>query len=248
MHGGEASRLHPPPVNPPPPALAQPNGGDLRITAIRRHPRRERARIYVEGREEPCAELALDLVARAGLAPGDTLTDARLRALAAEDEGYRARDAALALLAHRARSREELRRRLTRKELAPAVIATTLDWLEERGYVDDVAFAEAFVRDRLRLRPRGRVGLIRELRRKGVDEATAEAVVGRVLEAERVDEVGLAAEAAEAWARRNTSALRGAGRSADGRQRARRRLYGHLARRGFGPDAVRAAMQRVLGD
>jgi regulatory protein len=220
----------------------------VQITRIVHHPRKERVRIFVDGGEEPRAELALDLVLGAGLAEGAELTDGRQAALEEKDALYRARDAAVSLLAHRARSREELRRRLARKEHDPAAIEETLAWLDERGYVDDHAFAEAFVRDRLRLRPRGRLGLLRELRRKGVIEAVAEAAIDRVMRREEVDEEGLARDAADAWARRNRSAVRTAGRSGEDRARARRRLYGHLARRGFAPDAIRAAIDQVLED
>ncbi len=219
-----------------------------KITAIKRHPRRERVRIHVDGDDGPRVELALDLVLRAGLAPGDSLDDAALDALEREDETFRARDGALHLLSHRARSRAEIRGRLARKEFGPAVIEETMAWLEARGYLDDDAFAESFVRDRLRLRPRGRRGLLDELRRKGVDEPTAAAAIDRVMDAEQVDEAALAIDAADAWARRNRPAVEKARRSRDDRQRARRRLYGHLARRGFAPDAVRAGVDRVLGD
>jgi regulatory protein len=218
-----------------------------KITAIKRHPRKERVRLYVDGEGEPRAELALDLVVRAGLAPGDPLDDATLAPLLREDAVYRARDAALILLSHRSRSRAEIRRRLGRRDVPPGVIDETVAWLEERGYLDDAAFSDAFIRDRLRLRPRGRLGLLSELRRKGVAEATAAAAVDRVLEDEGVDEATLALDAADAWARKNRTALRKAGRSRDDRERVRRRLYGHLARRGFAPDAVRAGIDRVLG-
>lgn len=207
---------------------------------------RDRARIYVDGEDEPRTELALDLVARAGLAPGDSISAHRLAQLAAEDEGYRARDAALRLLGHRMRSRAELRRRLGRKEFPVQVIDDTLAWLEARDYVDDRAFAEAFVRDRIRLRPRGRFGLLRELGRKGIDDAVAEASVDAVLAAQQIDEKELAREAAAAWARKNRSAVRKARGSGEGRLRARRRLYSHLARRGFAPDAAREAIAAVF--
>lgn len=219
-----------------------------KITALKRTPRKERVRIYVDGADVPAAELALDLVLRAGLATGDPLDDATLEPLLREDEAFRAREAALTLLSHRARSRLELRRRLAARDFPAGTIDRTLEWLEERGYVDDGAFADAFVRDRLRLRPRGRMGLLAELRRKGVDERTAAASVERVLTTEGVDETALAVEAAEAWARKNATTVGKAGRSPEDRQRARRRLYGHLARRGFGPDGVRAGVDRVLGD
>lgn len=220
----------------------------MQITRIRRHPRRERARIYVDGEERPRTELALDLVLQEGLAVGDDLGAARLEELERRDETYRARDAALTLLSHRARSRVELRRRLARRGFDGAVIDGTLGWLEEKGYVDDRAFAESFVRDRLRLRPRGRVGLVQELRRKGVDPAIAEAAAAAGMEAAGVSEAGLARSAAEAWARKNASAVRRAAGGREHRLKARRRLYGHLARRGFAPDAVRSAIDAVFDD
>jgi regulatory protein len=220
----------------------------MKITRITRHPRRERARIHVDGEEQPRFEVALDLLLRAGLTVGDVLDAARADDLEREDEGYRAREAAIRLLAQRARSEAELRQRLTRKDIAPAVVDRTLAWLQEGGYLDDRAFAEAFVRDRLRLRPRGRAGLIQELRRKGVDGDTAEAAADAVMAAESVDDVDLAVEAARAWARKNAPLVREAARDMEQRQRARRRLYGHLARRGFAPPPIRSAMDAVLGD
>jgi regulatory protein len=219
----------------------------MKITRIARSSRRERVRIHVDGHEQPRLELAVDLLLRAGLAVGDLLSAERVAELERADELVRAREAALSLLAHRARSAVELGRRLERKDVRPAVLEATMGWLEDRGYLDDGAFAEAFVRDRLRLRPRGRAGLIRELRLKGVPDDVAAAATDRVLAAESVDEVELAREAASAWARRNASVVRSAQRPHE-RTSARRRLYGHLARRGFGPDAIRAAIAAALGD
>jgi regulatory protein len=220
----------------------------MRITRIVRHPRRDRVRIHVDGEKEPRLELALDLLMSSGLRVGDRLGPARVAELEGEDEEYRAREAALRLLAHRSRSVAELRRGLERRGLSPGAVEGTLAWLDARGYLDDRAFAESFVRDRLRLRPRGRAALERELRAKGVDEGTARGAVETVMAAEGGDEATMALDAAREWARRNGGLVREAGRSPDQRQRARRRLYGHLARRGFPPDAVRSALARVLGD
>lgn len=220
----------------------------MKVTRIATVARRERARIYVQGEDRPRLELPLDVVLRFGLAVGDILDDALLAELEREDEVYRARDAALRLLAHRARSVAELRQRLERRDIAAPVVDTTLAWLDERGYLDDRAFAESFVRDRLRLRPRGKRGLLQELRRKGVDPATAEAATAAVLTEESVDQVELAIDAGHAWARKNVSLMAGSAGSVEDRQRARRRLYGHLGRRGFDAAAVRSAVEVVLGD
>jgi regulatory protein len=220
----------------------------MKITRIARHPRLERVRIHVDGEDRPRLEVALDLLLQAGLAVGDALAPDRLDDLERQDQGFRARDAALRLLAQRARSEVELRQRLARKDMDPAVVDRTMAWLQERGYLDDRAFAEAFVRDRLRLRPRGRAGLIKELRRKGVDGDTAQAAADAVMAAESVEDADLALDAARAWARRNAPLVSAAAGSPEPRQRARRRLYGHLARRGFLPGPIRAALDHVLGD
>lgn len=220
----------------------------MKLTRIEQRQNGERVRLYVDGEEGPRLEIAADLLLRSGLATGDEVAETDLASLGRQDEGFRAREAALSLLAHRARARVELRRRLQRKDFSEGVIDEVMAWLEERSYVDDPAFAESFVRDRLRLRPRGRLGLARELRRKGVGEDVAEDAIERVMEAQEVDEVELARRSAEAWARKNRSALQRAVASKEDRLKARRRLYGHLARRGFTGDAVRSAISAVLDD
>lgn len=220
----------------------------MKIARIEHRPSVNRVRLHMADDDEEPLEIAVDLLLRTGLAAGDTLTASERADLAGEDETYRAREAALSLLAHRARARVELRRRLARKEFSEPVIDEVMAWLEERGYIDDRAFAEAFVRDRLRLRPRGRMGLRQELRRKGLEDAVSDAAIDAVMDATDVSERDLARDAAETWGRKNRSAVRGARTSKEERLKVRRRLYGHLARRGFASDAVRSAIAHVLDD
>lgn len=155
-----------------------------------------------------------------------------------------AREAALRLLAHRPRSEEELRRRLDRKGFADDAIDACIEELRGRGLVDDAAFAGSWVRDRVRLRPRGPSRLVGELLRKGVSRRIAEAAVERVFAEEEVTEAELAREAALAWLRKQGPGARRrlASGEYDERERARRRLYGYLARRGFRGVAVGEAM------
>jgi SOS response regulatory protein OraA/RecX len=125
-----------------------------------------------------------------------------------------------------------------------------LDLLERRGLLDDDAVAAAFVRDRLHHRPRGRARLSSELRAKGITPERAQHVVDRVLSEEEVTDASLAREVANGWLSRQgpkvRRALSAAPRDPE-RERARRRLYAYLARRGFGGDALRGAMASVLG-
>ena len=139
-------------------------------------------------------------------------------------------DKALELLSFRARSEGELEGRLRRAGHSPAAAASALERCRELGYVDDHAFALAHVRDRLRLRPKGRRALRSELYRKGVDRDLAEAAIEQGFEESTLDESGLARRLAARRARK----LRGFEPSA-----ARRRLAAYLSRRGFPPLVVR---------
>src|SRR5262249_27911860 len=133
------------------------------------------------------------------------------------------------LLSHRARSAAELKRRLKRKGFEGDTADATVERLGDLGMVDDAAFAESFVRDRVRLRPHGRRRLAQELRAKGVDEATPRPAIDGVMAREDAPEVALARAAAARWRPR----------PGEDAARARRRLHGFLARRGFAGDVIR---------
>jgi regulatory protein len=209
----------------------------MKITAIepqRLHP--ERVNVHVDGAFR--LGLSAELVLGERLRVGDEVDDARLAELEAKDRTWKARDAALSLLSYRARTSVELKRRLKRKGFDEEVAAAAVERLDRLGVVDDAAFAESFVRDRVRLRPHGVRRLGQELRAKGVDDDTARAAIEEVMEREGATDLHLARAAAARWTPR-------AGEDPD---RARRRLQGFLARRGFGGDAVRAVVREKLGE
>jgi len=193
-------------------------------------------------------ELRVPLAAAAGLRAGHSLSPAAMAELEREATGHEARESALRLLSHRARTRSELRLRLLRRDLPEPAVDAVLDDMERLGYLDDEQFARSFVRDRVRARPRGRRRLLAELRRRGVAPGVAERAIDSTFQDEDTEEASLAVAAARAWARRATDeergALCGSGEPAD-RERARRRFWGYMSRRGFGPDAIRAGLGRV---
>ena len=214
--------------------MSEDTGSIVRISAIEPQKHHlERMNVYVDG--EFRLALAHEVVLRAGLRTGDEVSEARLAELAAEDQLWKARDSALNLLSFRARTGSELRRRLREKGFPDEVVERCVEDLAERGLVDDSAFAETFVRDRVRLRPSGARRLVQELRVKGVDADTAGEAIEEVLRSEEVSELELARAAVRKWARR----------AGEDREKARRRLHGFLARRGFGGDTVREIMEEI---
>jgi regulatory protein len=145
---------------------------------------------------------------------------------------------ALDILARREHARRELARRLRRQGFSREAIDAELTRLEGAGLVSDERYARLFVRDRLAVNPQGRRRVLGGLRAKGIGSEVAAAAINEVYEERGMSET----EAAERLARKRLSLMRD-----DDPFGRRRRLAAYLARRGFAPDAVGAALRAALG-
>jgi regulatory protein len=146
------------------------------------------------------------------------------------------RDAALASLARRALTRKELASRLARKGYSAEEVAKTLDALEKSGLVDDARAAESHAAGRA-ARGLGRRRIASELVARGVPEAERAAALAGL---DPEDEKARLSAALAKRARALPAGLTGEARS--------RRLFAHLVRRGFAPDAVLEALGRKGDD
>ena len=194
-------------------------------------------------------EVTLEALERNRLGVGDPLPEARRHLLLNDDADVRVREAALNLLSYRMRTRSELKRRLRQKDFRPARIDLCLAQLEAKGFLNDEAAAAAFIRDRLRHRPRGKARLSSELRSKGLDADITHRVINDIFEDEGTDDLSLARQVAEGWLRRqNRDVVKALADTAhsQSRKKAHRRLYGYLTRRGFRGDALRAAIEETI--
>ena len=145
-----------------------------------------------------------------------------------------ARRIVLTQLTTRARTRAELAATLTKRDVPADVAVRVLDRMTEVGLIDDAAFADEWVRQRQETRGLSRRALADELRRKGIADEVAAAVLGEVSdEAER----GRAFE----LARRKARASRGLAHEVRVR-----RLAGMLARKGYSPAIAYAAVRDAL--
>lgn len=186
--------------------------------------------------------------------------DDRCARRAAIDDPAAVLAAGARFLEARPRSADEVRRRLREAGYRPDLVEGTVVRLTELGYLDDAAFARAWVESRDRARPRGARALRDELRRLGVAAADIEAALAaREARAsgDDPDDPGLApgdgqraasdtsdeAAAMRLLARNRASLLR----EPDGRRR-RARAYALLARAGFDPGtAGRSAATWLTG-
>ena len=157
----------------------------------------------------------------------------------AEKPGPSAWDAALRLLGVRARSRSEVRERLTRRGFDEVEIDGVLGRLDDAGLLDDAEFAHEWVQSRHRYSGRGRVALRRELRAKGIAEETVAAALAEV---DRDDEREQALE----LARKKLAQSKLDPTDYEQRAKAYRRLAGLLGRRGYPPEIISSVVGDVL--
>jgi len=193
-------------------------------------------RVEVEGREP--FRVADDLRRQWRLEPGTRLASTELDAIVTAAAAREALDRAVLFLSYRPRTCREVRRHLSDHGLggnAESAVARC----RELGYLDDERYAQAYVRERLRLKPRGRVRLVSELLARGIDRTAAERVVDDVLMEEEVTEASLVRDVAAARLRR----LRGLDPDT-----AKRRLSGYLARRGFAAGDIRDIVRELVPD
>lgn len=143
---------------------------------------------------------------------------------------------ALRLLGGRAYSIRDLTGKLRRRGFPASDISAAVARLERAGLVDDVRFAEHLARGKMvnELASARRVAQL--LARKGIDRTVTDAAIARVVADEQVDQRA----SAERLARKKIAAL-----GALEPRAVRRRLYGYLARRGFSPQEIAAAMRET---
>lgn len=123
---------------------------------------------------------------------------------------------------------------MRRKNVPEEAIAEVLTRFSDVGLIDDAAFAEQWVTSRHTNKGLSKRALRAELRTKGVDDEQIEASVGAIT---TDDEIAAATELAAKRAR----SMRGVSREV-----AYRRIAGSLARRGYGPGVVTAALRAAL--
>lgn len=187
----------------------------------------QRVNVYLDG----VYAFGLTLDEAMKLRKGQVLSAAEIDALRNEDDVIRAVDRAARFIAYRPRSEQEVRRNLQGKDVDAPVIDKAIERLYNLGYLDDLAFAAFWVKDRNTFKPSSPRALRYELKQKGVPEK----VIAEVLE-----EV----EAGDAAYRAAQSQVR----KLSGKDKAtfRQKLNGFLQRRGFSYSDARSAIETVM--
>ncbi len=145
----------------------------------------------------------------------------------------KAKDAAYNYLSYRAQSVKEVRDKLAQKEFAEETIEQVVDDLQRQKLLNDREFARRFVEARLG-RANGSRKLAQELRRKGIETEIIDEVLGEFAATLDSEERAIGLLGKQAWRYRGLE-----------RDKAKRRMLGFLARRGYDAQMARSAVDKV---
>lgn len=181
--------------------------------------------VFLDGR----FAFGLPAIVAAGLRKGQVLSDAEIETLQEEgtiESGYHK---ALDFLSYRPRSRAEVETYLQKRGFSETQAGAIIDRLEGVGLLNDAAFAQFWVENRERFRPRGPRALRYELRSKGISDGIIEQVLAVVDVSEGA--YRSASNKARQWGQLD-------------QQTFVRKIVEYLARRGFDYEVAREAAER----
>ena len=205
------------------------------ITAILPSTRKAgRFEILVDG--APRALLAIEAIERLRLAVGQPVDERMSELLDREAAQLATFDRALAMLALRGRSTQELRRQLLRKGEPAHQVDAAIERLLDVGFLDDASFARQFTRSKALGAGLSKRRLSQELAKRGVSGPESRDAIEQVFAEEGIDDsVGI-----ERVARKKLRSLAKLDPIVQ-----RRRLFAFLARRGYDVDDIRAVVETL---
>jgi len=209
---------------------------DFTVTGIRPSKRLSgRYSVYINRRF--AASLTSDELRDFRLEKGKKLSPSEFELFTDQFEHRRIRETAFRLLSYRPRSEKELSDRLRRKGFSASMVDSLISEFRDNNLISDRSFAEDWVDNRLRFKPRGSRLLVMELVAKGVAKDAADQVVREKYAG--IDETDLAYRLLdsrrERFAREN---------SVD----RKRKICNFLRYRGFSHDVILRAAGRFLED
>ena len=142
------------------------------------------------------------------------------------DSLEKAKNYAFLLLKFRLRSENEIRQRLKKKKFDTQIIENVVSFLKDKGFINDNYFAKTWVESRIK-KPLGLRRLKEELKIKGIDKEIIEERINEIKKNYPEEEI-IASIARERLKRIKDIDP----------QKAKKRIYAYLLRRGFSPDII----------
>lgn len=196
-----------------------------KVTKIEEQKRnKNRVNVYLDGNF--FCGLFKETVIKNNLYEGREVSETKLSELEHDEELFRAKEKVRNYLSYRFRSKKEVEEYLLGKGFDSGIIKGVISDFEDAGLLDDEKFAELWIKDRNKRKPKGDFALKRELQKKGVDEKYIKKALELTDERENAEK-----------------AARKAFRKYRKREDRDRRVRAYLSRRGFPSDLIREIIE-----
>lgn len=209
------------------------------ITKIKRlGGRRQRYSVHLDG--VPILELSDWTIGKHGLCTGDDLDERTVDKIKSTEAETQAKNIAVNYLSYRQRSSKEIIDHLMKKGFARECAEHVTHQLQSARMVNDLEFARAFVRDRLKRKPTGQALLRMQLLAKGIISSMSDMVLTELISPQSQQASALQA------AKRKIQLTQYSKRNLDEEKR-KKRLLDFLLRRGFSYEIALKTIHTTLG-
>ena len=199
----------------------------MTVTDIKQQKKdKSRYSVYIDG--EYAFSLIMEDILYFGLKIGEDISDSVYDYITETTLYIKAQDSALKYLGYRMRTEKEIEDRLISEDYGEEVCQKVMDFLKKYNYVNDREYCEKYIRETMKLRPKGSYLIKTELKNRGVAKEVAEEAVRRA----GIDELSVAEQLLE-------KKYEG---FADMDNKELSRVYGYLQRRGFSYGVIKEAV------
>ena len=188
----------------------------------------------------PALELSDWTIGKCGLHTGDDLDEQAVDKIKSTEAETRAKNIAVNYLSYRQRSSKEIIDHLMKKGFMRECSEDVTRQLQSARLVNDLEFARAYVRDRLKRKPTGQALLRMQLIAKGIPSSMTDMVL-----AELISQQNQQASAFEA-AKRKMRMMHESKKDL-GEEKRKKRLLDFLLRRGFSYEIALHTVRTTLG-
>ena len=178
---------------------------------------KSRYSVYIDGNYE--FSLIMEDILYFRLKIGEPISEDTYRYITETTLYIKAQNAALKFLGYKMRTEKEVLDKLIKEQYSEEIIARVMEFLIKYDYINDREYCRRYIKETLKLRPKGIYMIKSELKAKGIDEDTAD----EALEEAQIDELGVA----EMLLEKKYEGF------AEMDQKELTRVYGYLQRRGF---------------
>ncbi len=187
---------------------------------------KSRYSVYIDG--DYAFSLIMEDILYFRLKAGEEISEDTYRYITDTTLYIKAQNTALKFLGYKMRTEREVLDKLEGEQYSEEITARVMAFLQKYGYIDDREYCVRYIRETMKLRPKGKYLIKMELKAKGIDEDTAD----EALEEADIDELKVAEELLE----RKYEGF------SDMDSKELNRVYGYLQRRGFSFGVIKEAV------